>query len=265
MHFREHSSQDRRRDVSLFRRGRTYRSFGLPATLRLILRPGEQTRAKVGGWGWRKRNVCGIGGVRKKPKRCGICRTSRLSCAQDLSQADEVLNPAAANLSGSIKGTGHLLNVFLRSDSIFILKIPGLDKRLIRMLPDDVSLWSLGPEPCPFCCKALGNECAYGSGGVLSVLLAGETPLRSLYLRESRTLDPNVTGKPDKMATRTTARSPKIESRIRLIGARMRTDLRWLVLRFDWFLCAEHLGQSGQSRDELKFSGTARADQVEIL
>nr|CAD7195773.1 unnamed protein product [Timema douglasi] len=30
---------------------------------------------------------------------------------------------------------------------------------------------------------------------------------------------------------------------------RMCTDLRWLVLRCDWFSCAEHLEQSGQSRE----------------
>nr|CAD7448201.1 unnamed protein product [Timema bartmani] len=46
---------------------------------------------------------------------------------------------------------------------------------------------------------------------------------------------------------------------------RMRTDLRRLVLRFDWLSRAEHLRQSGQSRDELNFSGTARADEAEIL
>nr|CAD7604715.1 unnamed protein product [Timema genevievae] len=45
----------------------------------------------------------------------------------------------------------------------------------------------------------------------------------------------------------------------------MRTDLRWLVLRFDWFSCAKHLRQSGQSRDELNFNGTARADKAEIF
>nr|CAD7591060.1 unnamed protein product [Timema genevievae] len=45
----------------------------------------------------------------------------------------------------------------------------------------------------------------------------------------------------------------------------MRTDLKWLVLRFDRFSCAEHLGQSGRGRDELNFSGTARANEAEIL
>nr|CAD7462381.1 unnamed protein product [Timema tahoe] len=63
-----------------------------------------ETRAKVGGWGWRKLNVCGIGGVRGKSRKgtafselVGIFRASRLGCTQDLSQADEVLvhgNPA---------------------------------------------------------------------------------------------------------------------------------------------------------------------------
>nr|CAD7201828.1 unnamed protein product [Timema douglasi] len=46
---------------------------------------------------------------------------------------------------------------------------------------------------------------------------------------------------------------------------RMRTDLRWLVLRFDWFLCAEHLGQSRQSRDEFNLSGTARANEADYV
>nr|CAD7445505.1 unnamed protein product [Timema bartmani] len=46
---------------------------------------------------------------------------------------------------------------------------------------------------------------------------------------------------------------------------RMRTVLRWLLLRLDWFLRAEHLRQSGRSRDELNFNGTARTDQAEIL
>nr|CAD7438340.1 unnamed protein product [Timema bartmani] len=32
---------------------------------------------------------------------------------------------------------------------------------------------------------------------------------------------------------------------------RMRPDLRWLVLRFDWFSCVEHLKRGGRSRDEL--------------
>nr|CAD7573799.1 unnamed protein product [Timema californicum] len=32
--------------------------------------------------------------------------------------------------------------------------------------------------------------------------------------------------------------------------------------RFDWFSCAEDLGQSGRRRDELNFSGTARADEA---
>nr|CAD7456204.1 unnamed protein product [Timema tahoe] len=41
---------------------------------------------------------------------------------------------------------------------------------------------------------------------------------------------------------------------------RMYTDLKWLFLRFDWFSCAEDLKQSGQSRDKLNFSGTARAN-----
>nr|CAD7197437.1 unnamed protein product [Timema douglasi] len=45
----------------------------------------------------------------------------------------------------------------------------------------------------------------------------------------------------------------------------MRTDLIWLVLRFDWFSPAEHHRQSGQSRDELNFSRTSRADEAEIL
>nr|CAD7265347.1 unnamed protein product [Timema shepardi] len=45
----------------------------------------------------------------------------------------------------------------------------------------------------------------------------------------------------------------------------MCTDLIWLVLRFDWFSPAEHLRQSGQSRDELNFSGTSRADEAEIF
>nr|CAD7262078.1 unnamed protein product [Timema shepardi] len=48
---------------------------------------------EVGGWGWRKRDICVIGGSEwRKLKRRGICRTktSRLSCTQDLSQADEV-------------------------------------------------------------------------------------------------------------------------------------------------------------------------------
>nr|CAD7573273.1 unnamed protein product [Timema californicum] len=46
---------------------------------------------------------------------------------------------------------------------------------------------------------------------------------------------------------------------------RMRIDLRWLVLRFDWFSCAEHLKQSGQIRGELNLSGTAHADEAGIL
>nr|CAD7452202.1 unnamed protein product [Timema tahoe] len=41
----------------------------------------------------------------------------------------------------------------------------------------------------------------------------------------------------------------------------MRTDLRWLVLRFVQFYCAEHLGQSGRSRYEWNFSGTARTNE----
>nr|CAD7433585.1 unnamed protein product [Timema monikensis] len=41
---------------------------------------------------------------------------------------------------------------------------------------------------------------------------------------------------------------------------RMRTGLRWLVLGFDWFSSAEHLRQSGRSRDKLNFNGTARTD-----
>nr|CAD7605582.1 unnamed protein product [Timema genevievae] len=45
----------------------------------------------------------------------------------------------------------------------------------------------------------------------------------------------------------------------------MRTDLRWLVLRIDWFSRAKDLRQSGQSRDELNLSGTARTDKAEIL
>nr|CAD7443905.1 unnamed protein product [Timema bartmani] len=43
---------------------------------------------------------------------------------------------------------------------------------------------------------------------------------------------------------------------------RMRIDLRWFVLRFDWFSCAEYIRQSRQRRDELNLSGTARADKV---
>nr|CAD7395233.1 unnamed protein product [Timema cristinae] len=35
---------------------------------------------------------------------------------------------------------------------------------------------------------------------------------------------------------------------------------RWLVLRFDWFYYAKHLGQSGQNRDEFNFSRKARTD-----
>nr|CAD7411714.1 unnamed protein product [Timema poppensis] len=46
---------------------------------------------------------------------------------------------------------------------------------------------------------------------------------------------------------------------------RMRTDLRWLALIFDWLSCAEDLRQSGQSRDKLNLSGTARADEAVIL
>nr|CAD7265239.1 unnamed protein product [Timema shepardi] len=46
---------------------------------------------------------------------------------------------------------------------------------------------------------------------------------------------------------------------------RMRTDLRWLVLRFYWFSRAEHFNQSGQSSDELNLSGTVRSDKTEIL
>nr|CAD7462914.1 unnamed protein product [Timema tahoe] len=45
----------------------------------------------------------------------------------------------------------------------------------------------------------------------------------------------------------------------------MCTNLRWLLLRFDWFSRAEGLGQSGQSRDKLNFSRTVRADEAEIL
>nr|CAD7397484.1 unnamed protein product [Timema cristinae] len=46
---------------------------------------------------------------------------------------------------------------------------------------------------------------------------------------------------------------------------RMRNDLKWLVLGLDWFSRVEHLGQSGRSRDEFNFSGTARANEAEIL
>nr|CAD7404260.1 unnamed protein product [Timema cristinae] len=46
---------------------------------------------------------------------------------------------------------------------------------------------------------------------------------------------------------------------------RIRTDLRWLVLRFYWFSCAEHLGQGGRGRDELSFSTTTRTDEAEIM
>nr|CAD7462393.1 unnamed protein product [Timema tahoe] len=45
----------------------------------------------------------------------------------------------------------------------------------------------------------------------------------------------------------------------------MHTDLRWLVLRIDWFARAEDRRQSGQSRDKLFFTRTARDDEEEIL
>nr|CAD7461194.1 unnamed protein product [Timema tahoe] len=45
----------------------------------------------------------------------------------------------------------------------------------------------------------------------------------------------------------------------------MRTNSKWLVLRFDWFSRVKHLSQSGRSRDELNFIGTARADEAEIF
>nr|CAD7261599.1 unnamed protein product [Timema shepardi] len=68
---------------------------------------------EVGGWGWRKRDICVIGGGEwRKPKRRAICRTktSRLSCTQDLSQADEVLDfshnkPNCLNPNGKIVET----------------------------------------------------------------------------------------------------------------------------------------------------------------
>nr|CAD7596271.1 unnamed protein product [Timema genevievae] len=46
---------------------------------------------------------------------------------------------------------------------------------------------------------------------------------------------------------------------------RMRTDLRWLALRFDWLSRVEDPRPNGLSRDELNFSETARADESEIL
>nr|CAD7453118.1 unnamed protein product [Timema tahoe] len=49
-----------------------------------------------------------------------------------------------------------------------------------------------------------------------------------------------------------------IEERMRY-QMRVRTDLSWLALRFDWFSCVDDLRQSGQSRDELNLSGTAGA------
>nr|CAD7574300.1 unnamed protein product [Timema californicum] len=52
---------------------------------------------------------------------------------------------------------------------------------------------------------------------------------------------------------------------VKLTPQRMRTDLKRSVLRFNWFSCAEHLRQSGRSRDELNFSGTAHADEAEFF
>ncbi|CAG2061607.1 unnamed protein product [Timema podura] len=70
------------------------------------------------------------------------------------------------------------------------------------------------------------------------------------------------------LPTRLTPVTPPLSSAERIISVCerilcqmcMRTYMRWLVLRFDWFSCVEHLGQSGQSRDELNFSEAARAD-----
>nr|CAD7257787.1 unnamed protein product [Timema shepardi] len=46
---------------------------------------------------------------------------------------------------------------------------------------------------------------------------------------------------------------------------RMRTDLRWSVLGFDWLFRAEDLGQSRLNRDELNLNKMARADESEFL
>nr|CAD7448054.1 unnamed protein product [Timema bartmani] len=49
--------------------GATVGFFPIDDKSMIYLRQTTETRAKVGGWGWRKLNVCGIGGVRGKSRK----------------------------------------------------------------------------------------------------------------------------------------------------------------------------------------------------